>query len=296
MSIDNNTGSFELANIMCSLVKPSRPGDLLQARSAIMASSSAENTIMSLSNTICSLHIAAWISPQPLSFTELKMLLYCSCHIYHIICLKSVDVRRMQLAILAQSPREMSQTYRILPRYFLSRVCVSIRPRIFLYDKTNRTSRPLTDRPGRMLQRHRPSERRNLKGSLYLHARWRLTSQFTQNVRVGYGWFVGAPAKPPQTKRKISALQRSSQARQRMRSSREEATVPTHPSPRPSLALAMPGLPPVVRPSSLDRPSIAGRRAVQARDSFRHLHPFRLQHWPQMWVFTQTGNLNMRIT
>ena len=149
----------------------------------------------------------------------------------------------MQLAILAQSPREMSQTDRILPRYFLSRVRVSIRPRIFLYDKKTRTSRPLTDRPGlpgRMLQRHRPSERRNLKGSLYLHARWRLTSQFTQNVRVGYGWFVGAPAKPPQTKRKLSALQRSSQARQRssqarqrMRSIREEATVPTPPSPSP---------------------------------------------------------------
>ena len=103
----------------------------------------------------------------------------------------------MQVAILAQSTREMSQTDRILPRYFLSRVRISIRPRIFLYAKKPRTSRPLTDRPGRMLQRHRPSEWRNLKGSLYLHARWRLTSQFTQNVRVGYGWFVGAPAKPP---------------------------------------------------------------------------------------------------
>ena len=63
------------------------------------------------------------------------MLLYCSCHIYHIICLKSVDVRRMQLEILAQSPPEMSQTDRILPRYFLSRVRVSIRPRIFYTTK-----------------------------------------------------------------------------------------------------------------------------------------------------------------
>ena len=102
------------------------------------------------------------------------------------------DVRRMQFAILARSPREMYQTDRIQPRYFLSRVRVSIRPRIFLYAaEKSRTSRPLTDRPGSMLQRHRPSERRNLKGSLYLHARWRHTSQFTQNVRVGYGlWMV----------------------------------------------------------------------------------------------------------
>ena len=41
---------------------------------------------------------------------------------YPIICLKSVclsgDVRTMQFAILAQSRREMSQTDRILPRYF----------------------------------------------------------------------------------------------------------------------------------------------------------------------------------
>ena len=56
-----------------------------------------------------------------------------------MICLKSVclsgDVRRLQVAILARSPREMSQTDRILPRYFLSRVRVSDRPRIFLYAK-----------------------------------------------------------------------------------------------------------------------------------------------------------------
>ena len=41
----------------------------------------------------------------------------------------------MQLAFLAQSPREMALTDRILPRYFLSRVRVSIRPRFFLYAK-----------------------------------------------------------------------------------------------------------------------------------------------------------------
>ena len=34
--------------------------------------------------------------------------------IYTIICLKSVGVRKLQLAILALSPREMSQTVRIV--------------------------------------------------------------------------------------------------------------------------------------------------------------------------------------
>ena len=60
--------------------------------------------------------------------------------IYTIICLKSVclsgDVRRIQFAILDRSPREMSQTDRIHPRYFLSRVRVSIRPRFFYTRKT----------------------------------------------------------------------------------------------------------------------------------------------------------------
>ena len=55
------------------------------------------------------------------------------CGIYTIICLKSVDVRKLQVAILARSPREMSQTDRIIPRYILSRVRVSVRPRILLY-------------------------------------------------------------------------------------------------------------------------------------------------------------------
>ena len=59
--------------------------------------------------------------------------------IYPIICLKSVclsgDVRTMQFVILAQLPREMSQTDRIHPRYFLLRVRVSIRPRYFVNAK-----------------------------------------------------------------------------------------------------------------------------------------------------------------
>ena len=140
--------------------------------------------------------------------------------IYPIICLKSVclsgDVRRMQFAILDRSPREMSQTDRIHPRYFLSRVCVSIRPRFFYTPKKSQTS----PRPRRMLQRHRPSERRNLKRSLYLHTRWRLTSAAAMPMDD-----LLAPQNHP-SKKKLSARQRSSQARQRMRSIREEATAP----------------------------------------------------------------------
>ena len=43
----------------------------------------------------------------------------------------SVDVRRLQVAILARSPREMSQTDRIVWQYILSRVRISVRPSIF---------------------------------------------------------------------------------------------------------------------------------------------------------------------
>ena len=48
----------------------------------------------------------------------------------------------MQFAILAQSPREMALTDRILPRYFLSRVRVSIRPRFFYTPKNPRPNQP----------------------------------------------------------------------------------------------------------------------------------------------------------
>ena len=66
--------------------------------------------------------------------------------IYTIICLKSVslsvDVRRLQVAILARSPREMYQTDRIVCQYILSRVLISVRPSIFLYAKnTHKLSR-----------------------------------------------------------------------------------------------------------------------------------------------------------
>ena len=50
------------------------------------------------------------------------------------VCL-SVGVRKLQVAILARSSREMSLTVRIIRQYILSRVRVSVRPRIFLYTK-----------------------------------------------------------------------------------------------------------------------------------------------------------------
>ena len=61
-------------------------------------------------------------------------------YIYTIIRHKSVDVRKLQVAILARSPREMSQTDRILPRYILSRVRVSVWARICLYAKKPQTT------------------------------------------------------------------------------------------------------------------------------------------------------------
>ena len=54
----------------------------------------------------------------------------------------------MQFAILDRSPRDMSQTDRIHPMYFLSRVRVSIRLRIFLYAKktANHDRRSVADK------------------------------------------------------------------------------------------------------------------------------------------------------
>ena len=123
-------------------------------------------------------------------FTAWKLLL--DSVIYPIICLKSVCLATfMQLAILAQSPREMSQTDRILPRYFLSRVRISIRPRYFLNAKNPKTTVAARSPTG---QRHRPSERRNnLNGSLYLHARWR------DRPRLGAGKIQLSPPIPSAT-------------------------------------------------------------------------------------------------
>ena len=62
---------------------------------------------------------------------------------YTISCLKSVGVRKLQVAILALSPREMSLTDRIFPRYIPSRVRVSVRPIIFfMHEKTPNQSCP----------------------------------------------------------------------------------------------------------------------------------------------------------
>ena len=89
----------------------------------------------------------------------------------------------------------MSQTDRIHPRYFLLRIRVSIRPRYFVNAKKPNTTAAARSMTG---QRHRPSDRRNnLNGSF-------------------------APSRHVATYVTI-ALQ-ASQARQRMRSIREEAT------------------------------------------------------------------------
>ena len=56
---------------------------------------------------------------------------------------KSVGVRKLQVAILALLLREMALTDRILPRYILSRVRVSVRPIIFfIREKTPNQIRP----------------------------------------------------------------------------------------------------------------------------------------------------------
>ena len=72
----------------------------------------------------------------------------------------------MQFAILAQSRREMSQTDRPTRGTFCHEFASQFGLDFFYTPKKPQTS----SRPGRMLQRHRPSERRNLKRSLYLHA------------------------------------------------------------------------------------------------------------------------------
>ena len=65
-----------------------------------------------------------------------------TCLVYTIIRHKSVVVHKLQVAILARSPREMSQTDLILTRYILSvsRDRVSVRPRICVYAKKPQTT------------------------------------------------------------------------------------------------------------------------------------------------------------
>ena len=126
----------------------------------------------------------------------------------------------MQFAFLAQSPREMALTDRILPRYFLSRVRVSIRPRFFLYAKKPHT-RP--NQPAARSHASAPPTVRTAQFETQIIPS-RKVATYVRGGRLAMDDFVGAHAKPPQSKKKLSALQRSSQARQRMRSIREEAT------------------------------------------------------------------------
>ena len=72
-----------------------------------------------------------------------------------------MNVRKVQFAILDRSPREMSQTDRIHPRYFLSRVRVSIRPILFLYAKKPKTK---VARPAAVDRRSVADKQLNLNG------------------------------------------------------------------------------------------------------------------------------------
>ena len=59
-------------------------------------------------------------------------------YVYLSVCLSAclpvcVGVSKLQVAILARSSREIHLTVRIDWQYILSQVCVSVRPRIFLY-------------------------------------------------------------------------------------------------------------------------------------------------------------------
>ena len=62
-------------------------------------------------------------------------------HIYTIILLKSVAVRKLQVAILARSSREMSPTVRIDWQYNLSWVHISVHPsKFFIREKHDELS------------------------------------------------------------------------------------------------------------------------------------------------------------
>ena len=81
--------------------------------------------------------------------------------------------------------------------------------------------------------------------------------------------FVGAP-KPPQSMKKLSALQRSSQARQRMRSIREEATAPGANTP---LTLQVPTRPTGTDPS---RDFVSDNRSIDWANGERVGDPGKL--------------------
>ena len=159
------------------------------------------------------------------------------------ICLKSVDVRSLQVAILAQSPLKMSQTDRILPRYFLSRVRVSIRPRIFLYAKKTRTSRPLTDHASAP-----PTVRTAQFERQFIPPR-QVTTYVTIHTKCPRRlWMVLLAPRQNRPRLRESYLLCKDPAKHgsdpaKRGSVCEEVTVPTPPSPRPSLAIG-PGYPP----------------------------------------------------
>ena len=72
-------------------------------------------------------------------------------YIYIIILLKSVGVSKLQVAILARSSREMSQTVRIDWKHILSRVRVSVRPsNFFIHEQHPKLSR-IPSRPDQCL-------------------------------------------------------------------------------------------------------------------------------------------------
>ena len=77
---------------------------------------------------------------ETFNISEWKSHILIKYHIYTIILLKSVGVRKLQVAILARSSREMSLTVRIVWQYILSRVCVSVRPSFFIREKHNKLS------------------------------------------------------------------------------------------------------------------------------------------------------------
>ena len=88
--------------------------------------------------SICVLAVYPYLLSVLFNFYDMIL---CECMIfwgliYTIICVKSVVVRKLQVAILARSPREMSQTDRIVWKHIMSRVRVSVRPRIcFIHEK-----------------------------------------------------------------------------------------------------------------------------------------------------------------
>ena len=128
--------------------------------------------------------------------------------ILYFILRLSVAVSKLQVAILARSSREMSQTVRIDWKHF-ARVRVSVRPRYFLIREKQTKAIANTESPAQSPERlftwmnkrrrscghgwvppthqthcNHSSEPKRWKTtiqneSLYLHARWRLTWQIT---------------------------------------------------------------------------------------------------------------------